>query len=555
MNSQERSETRTPSIETSTIFGVVVIVFGIICVYISKYMSNNYFAEFGWILVAIGTPLILGKLFFNIFNSNLISILLFIRKENLISISKDKARNKKTIIESILGWAQNYESDIIKIKGVSLNLVFGNNGVLKECIEEKKIINRDRKEIRVLLLNPYSMNAITRSIQESRPFVFEKDPVIAICGHTLDEHRQHVLYQEFEQTLRNIRDLIKHSSKHKITIECRIYSTLSPSFLLINEGRAISENLILSKVKDKAEGKLYGVLPIIVYGKGEIKDSLENYFDYMWNYDSISIDDFHERVEEKYYEINRLFLLYNLQNEIWERQWQEKSPGRSFGSTYDMLYQGYKLYFPDHSPKSILDLGCGDGGGGSLTILKEHPDAKIDFIDVSVNAIKLLKANIINNGLDSSNINMEAVDMLTFLNRCAPLQYSLIHANFSIIYMTKIKAIEIYKKIFNALDSGGVFMLSLWTTNYFKMPISSKHGEAGCRPGHIFTRVPMTEDLQVLIGGSDLRKGEIRRFYRDYKELLEEFEIADENKGIDIEMIHYKSYENDAILRVWLKKK
>jgi hypothetical protein len=97
-------------------------------------------------------------------------------------------------------------------------------------------------------------------------------------------------------------------------------------------------------------------------------------------------------------------------------------------------------------------------------------------------------------------------------------------------------------------------MLSLWSTNYFKMPIS-RHGEEGSRPGHVFVRVPMTEDLQVLIDGSKNRIGEIRRFYRGFDELLEEFHSADENDTMDFENIHCRYYENDAIIRVWLRKK
>jgi len=555
MDMQTPDSSDSSSIEVKTIFGFVTIVLGVLSLIVSRStVWGKAGWEFGWILIAIGTPLVLWWLFKNFSNNKVIGVILLMRHEKLLEIIKDKDRSKKLITKSILEWAQRKDESTIKIKGVTLNLVFGNNGIFTELIEGKKLINRDAKKMQVLLLNPYSMNAITRSIQESRPFRVNFDPVHDISKHTLDEHKKNVLYEDFECAVENIRDLISDARKYKITIECNIYSNDSPGFLLIDGQRAISENLIMGKKKKDTEGKLYGILPHIIYGNGEIKESLDSHFDYLWKYDSIPLEDFHEKVEEKYYEINRLFLLYNIQKEIWETEWGHKGAGRSLLSEYDKLYQGYKEFYIGFSPKRILDLGCGDGGGGSLTILKENPNARINFIDISHNAIGLFIANIKLNQLDSSNAVFEACDMLTFLNRCEPLYYSLVHANFSIIYMTKIKAVEIYSKIFNALQNGGVFMLSVWTHNYFKMPVGH-HGEEGKRPPHMFVRIPMTEDLQVLSGGSEYREGEIRRFYRGIEELMEEFQSADGDKTMDFEKIHYRYYENDAILRVWVKKK
>ena len=556
MNPQESN---APGSSSKTILGILTFILGVVLVLIFPITPlrdpfRDYGVRFGFVLIAFGTGIIIWRLYALISNSDVISLMLFMRRETLIAIFKDKERGKAIITERILEWAHSPETSSVKIKGVTLNLVFGNNGILKDCLDGNKIINPERKAIQALLLNPYSTSAITRSIQESRPFILASNPMETICEHTLDRHKQYVLYDDFKRTVGNITDLMKHSDKYRITIECRIYSTTSPSFLLIDGQRAISENLILGRKKNDPEGKLYGILPHLIYGNGEIKDSLESHFDYIWSYDSIPLEDFHERVEEKNYEINRLFLLYNLQKEIWERQWNAQAPGRSFSSVYDMLYRGYKEFYPNFSPKRILDLGCGDGGGGSLTILKEHPNAKFDHIDIAQNAIDIFEKNIKNERLENSNVTLEACDMLTFLNRCEPLQYSLVYANFSIIYMTKIKAVEIYRMIFNVMHSGGVFMLSLWTTDYFKMPIS-KHGEEGSRPPHVFTRVPMTEDLQVLTGGCKLREGEIRRFYRGFEELLEEFHSADENRGMDFEGIQYRYYEKGAILRVWIGKK
>jgi hypothetical protein len=86
------------------------------------------------------------------------------------------------------------------------------------------------------------------------------------------------------------------------------------------------------------------------------------------------------------------------------------------------------------------------------------------------------------------------------------------------------------------------------------MPVG-EHGEKGKRPPHTFVRVPMTEDLRVLNSGPRLRIGEIRRFYQDMDELMEEFRSADEDKLMDFENIAYRYYENGAVLRVWVRKK
>jgi SAM-dependent methyltransferase len=331
---------------------------------------------------------------------------------------------------------------------------------------------------------------------------------------------------------------------------------------LINDQKAFIESLVHIKKED--ELKLKGLMPHLVYGDGEIRDGLETYFNYIWKYDSVYLDDFHENVEEKYYEINRLFLLYGLQKEIWDKQWgakwNAKGGGRSRGSIFHELYDRANEFFPQFSPKSILDLGCGDGGGGSLSIYREHLDAKIDFVDISAIAINILKDNIeelkIKEDIDNPNAVCTVSDMLTFLIRHKQRQYSLVYANFSIIYMTKIKTIETFRRIFNAMHPNGIFMLSVWTVNYFKMPMG-QHGEEGYRPMHEFTPVPMTENLQILTGGvgSDMRLGEIRRFYRDYEELLQEFREADENNDMDFENIKHLYYEDDAILRVWVQKK
>ncbi len=232
---------------------------------------------------------------------------------------------------------------------MTLNIAFSNTGIMTEYVSNNKIINKEVKEIRVLLLNPYSMNAITRSIQESRPLKPESNPTEDICKHTLAQHKQEILYRDFERTISNIKDLIQNSSTYKVNLQCHIYSSASPNFLLINGKRAISENLILGRRKDEPKGKLYGILPHLVYGNGKIKESLEVHFDYLWDYDSVALEDFHEEVEEKYYEINRLFLLYNLQKEIWEAQWKKK--GRSRDSEFDILYQDYKELYPGRIPR------------------------------------------------------------------------------------------------------------------------------------------------------------------------------------------------------------
>jgi SAM-dependent methyltransferase len=553
MSSQDE---KTPFKRYETALGVGVLITGIFLVLIFQNTTfQDYGVRFGFILISFGTGLIIWGLYTLMAHSDFIGFVAFMKKENMTAIFKDKERGKALITRSIREWAENPAADTLRLKGVTLNIAFSNTGVMTEVASNNKIINKEVKEIRVLLLNPYSMNAITRSIQESRPLKPESNPTEDICKHTLVQHKQEVLYRDFERTISNIKDLIQNSSTYKVNLQCHVYSSASPNFLLINGKRAISENLILGRRKDEPKGKLYGILPHLVYGNGKIKESLEVHFDYLWDYDSVALEDFHEEVEEKYYEINRLFLLYNLQKEIWEEQWKKK--GRSRDSEFDILYQDYKELFPGATPGRTLDLGCGDGGGGSLEILKEHPNTVFDYVDISPTAIGYLQEKITELEQRSRlhyQCTLNACDMLTYLNRCDPAQYSLVYANFSIIYMTKIKAIEIYRKVFAALQSGGVFSLSLWTTNYFNMPVG-EHGEKGKRPSHTFVRVPMTEDLRVLNSGPRLRIGEIRRFYQDIDELMEEFRSADEDRVMDFENIAYRYYENGAVLRVWVRKK
>jgi SAM-dependent methyltransferase len=490
----------------------------------------------------------------------LVEIRRVIKSNDILEISRDMDRGVEIMKESVMEWARGQEGGTLKLKGVTLGLFFRRNGLLHEC-NRAGWFSKHPKKIQILLLNPYSTNAITRSLEESGYIRTTHDPMKAICGHTLERHKEETLYRDFRISLENIRRLIRYTEDAPITIECKIYNTLSPGFLLINNQRAISETLIQGIMRDEADGKLHGILPKLIYVNGEskIKESLEKHFDYIWKYDSISMDDFHETVEEKLYEVNRFFLLNNLQNSIWENQWFQKNKGRSFKSQFDELYQKYKDFFPEHSPKSIIDLGCGDGGGGSLQILADNPDATIEFNDISKNAINLLIKNIAKleeeRNLKYKNYTVVPTDMLTHLNRCENNCYSLVHANFSIIYMNQNKATEIYHKVFDVLRSGGVFMISLWTDKYFNMP-EGPHGEKGVRPDYTFERIPVAEDLRVIVDGSaPVRIGEIRRFYRSFEELLGEFTLADKKNVMDFKNIIHKTYENEAILRVWVQKK
>jgi SAM-dependent methyltransferase len=560
MNTRNTNAANSSSLKADTVTGILLIVAGVVILIISRGTDlQDIWSDLGFLLIGIGISLISWRLIVRRISPNMVNVIRLMRREKLQNIMRDQEKGKELIIKCFHEWAQSLEGSTIKIKGVTLGLTFADGGILQELLEKGKLINPDTKKIQALLLNPYSMNAITRSIQESRPFrrPTHPDPVKEICQHSLDRHKDNLLHEDFMHTVRNIRNLIRYSGAHKIEVECRIYSALSPSFLLISDRRAITENLILSPKKNAEQQKLYGALPHLVYGKGEIKDSLESHFDYMWNYDSVPLEDFHLEVEEKYFEINRLFLLYRLQAEIWERQW--KNEARSRDSEHHELYTDYKAKLPQgFSPKRILDLGCGDGGGGSLEILRDYPNAAFDFVDIAPTAIEFLKAGIAKQDSEDEvnyRFSVHTCDMLTFLNRCKPLQYSLVYANFSIIYMTKIKAIEVYRRVFSRLRGGGVFMLSLYTPGYFDME-PGQHGKRGEKPDHEFVRIPMTEDLRVLTGGSEpLRYGEIRRFYRNYEELLEEFRIADENNTMDFEGIEYRYYENGAILRVWIHKK
>lgn len=488
--------------------------------------------------------------------SNIFQIVQLMNNVNLETIVKDMEQGGEIISKSIYTWAKSCPEEenelILKIKGITLAYIIGSNGVLTKCFNNKMFNGMENRDVKLLLINPFSTNAILRSISENDAFIdYNKDQAKAICEHTLEKHKKCILYEDFNRSKKNIYQLKKSKISGDVRVDCKIYWSSSPNFLLINKETAIIENLLQGARRDRGS-KLYGRLPHFKYGEGGIKDAIEDEFDYVWNYESIPIEEYHEEEQEKFYEINRMFLLYNLQNKIWDNIWQKRA--RSLDSTYDLLIDKYLEYFPNHQVKSILDLGCGDGGGGSTRLVDIFSGIEICFNDISHKALELLKDKIVNN--KNNNLYYSNRDMLTTLKTeiSENRKFSLIHANFSIIYMNNVKAVEVYKKIFHLLEPGGILMLSVWTSDYFNMPLG-KHGVQGCRPDFIYTKIPIAEDLRVLIGGSDERIGEIRRFYKDHHELIKELSQADPDDVMNIKKTKYSYYENRAIIRLWVEKK
>jgi SAM-dependent methyltransferase len=678
------------------------------------------------------------------------------REQGLTEIfmgGKGSDKGKQIIKGFFDRWASSSESSTIMMKAVTSRLVFGYGGLLSSIGE---IANADSK-LCVLLLNPYSTNAIIRSVLEGR--TFERPSRDQLRDYTIEKHEKRQLCLDFLQAINHLKHL-NTTEKFNGCIECRIYSSAPPSFILIDTNNALVEHLVLGNTEEKQKDILYGTLPHLHYQAGPARDGLASHFDYVWKLDAIPLADFHEEIEREYYEINRLPLLYNLQQDIWDKQWE--SDARSRNPDELNLYQKFRdsvLPLPRDSKnkQSVLDLGCGMGEGGSLDILSDHPEGDFDFVDLSKVAIDKLKAIVdrysdgstamngshcvngvdgldqgtnhpnspesesyncflshntrdkpavralatelrargisiwlddeqlppgipwqpllesgirashsvavlvgadglgpwemqemhaalslavndrrpvipvllanapvkpelplllhgrtwvdlrqsadsgnltpldqliwgITGGrpdgldvqcsrkawstsvpprqsgraspqeaaprasLDQRQLEYHSMDMLSFLKQPNDRRFSLIFANFSVIYLTQIKAIETYRWIFRALKSGGILLASVWTRKYFDMRVHEER-LPGYRPPYEFRPVPLAEDLRIIIGGPGNRHGEIRRFYRDGSELRRELELADEGRCMDFDNLVVEETQNGAVLCLMIRRR
>ena len=126
-----------PAPKMSTSFAVVTVVVGFFMLVVARIMSLKDLETVGFLILGIGIPYLLFLVYLNFTNLRIVSLMMLMRKEKLLEISKNKERNKKLIQDRFESWAEKKENSVIKLKGVTLNLFFGNNGLLRDVVQEK----------------------------------------------------------------------------------------------------------------------------------------------------------------------------------------------------------------------------------------------------------------------------------------------------------------------------------------------------------------------------------------------------------------------------------
>lgn len=409
---------------------------------------------------------------------------------------------------------------IFYLMGTTLGSLFGDRGMFNDFTNLLSQRNNNEK-IRVLILNPFSFQAIIKAVIESHHFDPDADPLSRLIDYNLINHTNSKLVDDF----RIVSRILLNDIRIKDIIECKVYDFAPISFMIIGSNFALTEQLSFGQLSGSND-LLCGKLPILKYGPGESMEVLKNHFDFVWNNTSLPLSDYNFVVEKKQYDYNRFLILQNLQGKYWEKQWAGgKLP---YNKEKDLYTDLAKKWINVNSPKRVLDLGCGVGGGGSYElatdILKIH-DSTLEVVDISSTAIKEFK-NKLNNNMISNRVKFVVKDMLSFL--CSMYEdelYDCIYSNVSVIYLTKAKSCEAFKHIYRLLKLNGTFFGSFFTKNYFKITEGNgEYAKQGFRPSSKWIKVPTSEDIRIMASGK--RKGEIRRFYFDEGELKYELKEA-----------------------------
>lgn len=494
------------------------------------------------------------------FDKQISSIFGLFTEANLIDATFDKEHNSDLIRESIIEAIQGSGKEI-KIMGTTLNSILGElnpnlgkNPILTDIIfyDVVKRSYLHGKTIKVLILNPCSQQGITRSLLESNPMNEKRPPYHKIMDHSWDVHKSKMLNKHFNETKAVIEAI--NNRNNGIKIDCKVYHNCPPVFSISYDDFALIEPLILGE-PDNPNEKIAGKLPLMKFRKGgTVKKAIDNNFDFVWENLSTPLEDFNIGVESRYFKINQFLILSNLQRLYWERQWGAE---RTRVNKHLPIYNKFESFLKEGNGTElkILDLGCGNGGGGAMEFLKDaiEYNHKIEFIDVSQNAIqqfidRCLKdkkiKNIVSNNLSlidkqpgKCQISFKSADILSYLRekRKNGYKYDFVYANLSIIYMPRIKTREIFKEIYRVLKPGQLFCGLFWHTNYFQMDLGADQDKQQ-RPKVEFVKVPLYEDLRIVAKVNETdknkkedKKGEIRRFYRDHEELIDELTKPDED--------------------------
>ncbi|MBO6880732.1 class I SAM-dependent methyltransferase [Winogradskyella sp.] len=120
---------------------------------------------------------------------------------------------------------------------------------------------------------------------------------------------------------------------------------------------------------------------------------------------------------------------------------------------YTELISSFVKHLPhDFYPKSILDLGCGNGNV-SAQLMPHFPDATYTLVDASNEMINLCRKQF--NAYNVIYANKYFKDF-RFKNE----EFDLIVAGFSLHHCDEVEKQSIFNNIYNSLKKGGVFSYS-----------------------------------------------------------------------------------------------
>jgi len=109
----------------------------------------------------------------------------------------------------------------------------------------------------------------------------------------------------------------------------------------------------------------------------------------------------------------------------------------------------------------VLNLGCGDGAGGSTWLVKEG--FRGVHVDFSVTAIDMFKSRLQSNEMQNNKFMVS--DILETLRGVDDNSFDIVHAHLSLGYFTLEKTNEIFKEIRRVLRPNGAFVFKVKSDN------------------------------------------------------------------------------------------
>ena len=189
---------------------------------------------------------------------------------------------------------------------------------------------------------------------------------------------------------------------------------------------------------------------------------------------------------------------------------------------YDMTHESFmntKKELTDNLPddsKNILDLGAGTGLE-LIELFKRFPNANITAVDISENMLKKLKEREFGSKVKTICGNFFDVDFGN--NYDAAISTSALH------HFLMIDKLELYKKIYNSLKDGAIFLNSdkIVETNKEELDaIEFYNNNINTRP-HIDTPLSIEHEVEILekAGFKNIRVTQVEkenyRLFKAYK--------------------------------------